>query len=332
MRLNIAIPTYNRNANLVRNLEGLLPQLTDACRLFIVDNHSLVPVEESVAPLLAGHPGLDVTFIRNRYNVGAHANILRCFEYADSDWLWILGDDDLVAADAVKVVLEEIAANEDAIFIGFRAREMVERGFRDQAFDTHGVEEFAERIDDPGAVNFMSTSVWHVAKVVGNLHTAYHYAYSMSHTLVLLLTSMGATGVTHFSNRVLIESKTLAPAESRWRYKDFVLGFNTILELPLSPRVRRNLAAKVMAWHPPENVAVYFLAEASRSGSDGFLYRVASARLRQHMPGLVMAARFGLYRLLFISPAWGWKIVQSIVRLAVRLGLKHVQIDEIEKR
>ena len=50
--ITIAIPTYNRNRTLKENLRLLLPQLTDRCRLLIIDNCSDTPVAETLADLL----------------------------------------------------------------------------------------------------------------------------------------------------------------------------------------------------------------------------------------------------------------------------------------
>ena len=56
MRLTVAIPTYNRNATLKATLEHLLPQWNERCKLLILDNHSDVPVEETLRDLLAAYP------------------------------------------------------------------------------------------------------------------------------------------------------------------------------------------------------------------------------------------------------------------------------------
>jgi hypothetical protein len=140
------------------------------------------------------------------------------------------------------------------------------------------------------------------------------------------------SGECHFSNKILIDRATLAPMASRWRYKDFVLGYNTALELPMCPSNRKILAKKMMSWHPPENVAVYFLVDAVKTNTNGFLYRVACSRLRQHMPGLVNALKFMLYRLLFINPKLGLKIVHRMMLWAKKRGVINVDIDEILAR
>ena len=96
MKLTIAIPTYNRNEILKANLEKLLPQVTDECNVVIFDNCSDTPVKEVIEELVNTYPDINISIVRNRYNIGMTANILKCFEQCSDTWLWILGDDDEV--------------------------------------------------------------------------------------------------------------------------------------------------------------------------------------------------------------------------------------------
>ena len=109
--LTIAIPTFNRNKILRKNLIKLLPQLTDKCRLIIIDNSSPTPVQIDIEELLITFPGTDIRIIRNKHNVGLTGNIIKCFEQCEDGWLWILGDDDEVKDDAVSTILHDIECN-----------------------------------------------------------------------------------------------------------------------------------------------------------------------------------------------------------------------------
>ena len=332
MRLNIAIPTYNRNSILRASLARLLPQITNECRVFILDNCSTIPVRTTLEPLLACYPDLTVDIVRNPHNVGAHANILRCFEYADAEWLWVLGDDDEIKSDAVEIILHELSKLDDAVFLGFRTFGMKALGLRPVSYTVSGLEEFAEKIDDPGTINFMSCSIWRVPRMTPFLHLAYHYAYSMSHTFILLLASLGENGLCHFSSEIIIDQATTADLASRWNYTDFMLGFNTVLELPMSRKARADLAHKMFRWTPPENIVVYFLANAVKKHCGGFPYHVASSRIMVYQTSPWIRFRMRLYRIFFLCPSLSWKVVRAAVQFAVKIGIKNVSIEEIEAR
>jgi hypothetical protein len=55
---------------------------------------------------LQQYPHIDAQLVRNKFNIGANANILRCLELVRNPWVWILGDDDLPLPNAIETILE----------------------------------------------------------------------------------------------------------------------------------------------------------------------------------------------------------------------------------
>lgn len=334
MRLNIAIPTYNRNETLKETIQHLLPQITSDCRLVISDNHSLVPVEETLAPVLKNYPHIDLQIFRNKFNIGGTANILRCFEYCDSGWVWILGDDDIVLPDAIKSIFNEISCHESAVYMNFSSTDLIRNNLRPTTFETCGLDDFADRMDLAHHLNFMSCSVWRVEAVVQNLSIAYHYAYSMTHTFALLISSIGDKGVCLFSSTPLIDVATIAEVGSRWSYIDFTLGWNSVLEMQMPGTVRRKLASKMLAWHSPENVSAFFILGATKDEKIDrkFLYNVISNRLLVYKKGVLNKLRFLIYKLFFVNPVLGKKMIHYMVKISVLFGIKSVDLQSIESR
>lgn len=169
MKLTIAIPTYNRNEILKENLGKLLPQVTKECRVIVFDNCSDVPVKDSIEDLLEVYPHIDISVVRNRYNIGMTANILKCFEACSDPWLWILGDDDEVTDGAVATILSDIGRQSKLHFITYAWDE--DSFKREQEVITTGIDQFIETFETFGAVLFLSTSVYNMNKVVANYFT-----------------------------------------------------------------------------------------------------------------------------------------------------------------
>lgn len=331
VNLSIVIPSYNRNATVLANLPVLLAQLRPGVELRILDNCSRIPLSETLGPLLAQHPNADVQVIRHATNVGAAANILRSFEVAHSPWLWILGDDDLVAPDAIDVILHNILAHPNVVFFNFATSTMRAQGLRPRDFDTVGQAGFVTGHDFPGNVNFMSVGVWHAPSALPAMHLAYHYAYSMSPTFVLLLATLGAAGRCRFSQQVLVDTVTTAEASTKWHFGDFILGWNTILELPMAEDTRRALARKMYSWHVPENVCVYLLAEALHRGEGGRRFAMAGHRVAGYI-GWFARLRYQLYKPMFWAPKASWPLVAAVIRLAVKLKIKGIDLGDIDER
>lgn len=99
--LTIAIPTYNRSAFLSELLDCLLPQLPAEPRveLLISDNAS----PDDTLQLLESFRtrGLAFRLLANSTNIGADANFLQCFNQAAGDYVWVLGDDEIILPDAI---------------------------------------------------------------------------------------------------------------------------------------------------------------------------------------------------------------------------------------
>lgn len=121
--LTIVIPTYDRPIQLKRCLEALVPQLNESCQLYIFDNHSPTPVTEVAEPILNNQPFSSWTITRHPFNIGGPANIMHSFQYADTPWVWVLGDDDTPKPNAIKTILELIAAHSDSLAFVFRVPE-----------------------------------------------------------------------------------------------------------------------------------------------------------------------------------------------------------------
>ena len=51
-------------------------------------------------------------FLRNKSNIGGDANIIKAFEVASGDWLWILGDD-LPYKESVDIIYSNIEDKKD---------------------------------------------------------------------------------------------------------------------------------------------------------------------------------------------------------------------------
>lgn len=315
---------------MLQSVGRLLPQLRQDVELIILDNASPTTVASTLEPLLAHQPDA-IRVVRNPFNIGAYANILRSFEVARGKWLWILGDDDVVAADAVDLLLAEAARAGSCTWINFSTADMHRQNLRPASFDSCGQADFIEKLDYPGNVNFMSVGLWQKDLVASRLGISYHYAYSMSPTFTLLLAALGEDGRCRFSSTVLVGEATTVEVQGRWRFRDFILGWNTILELPMQPSSRARLAQKMYSWHKPENVVVYLLADAAKQGVGSYYYRLAARKLATHI-GWWARARFYFYRLLFVAPGLSWPMVKWVVDLAVAAKAKHVDVQDIEGR
>ncbi len=250
MKLTIAIPTYNRNEILNKNLKKLLPQITDKCRVIIFDNHSDIPVEETIRDLLVENSDIDIRVIRNRYNIGMTANILKCFDECPDPWLWILGDDDEVTEGSVTRILDDIGSKSELHVITYAWDEDSLK--RDHEVITTGIDPFLETFETFGAVLFLSTSVYNIEKVIGSMSFAQFFQTSYAPHLVMLFMSLGDDGKCAFSkDQIVVNKAEDTPAELKWD-QIFIYQLTLLLRLPLKPntiiKLRNRLVQLTKVW------------------------------------------------------------------------------------
>lgn len=108
-RLSILIPTYNRSPYLQQLLETLEHELRgreDEVGILVSDNGSTDTTQEITQAFLARLANLRV--IRHPQNLGMDENFCGCVEADNSEYFWLMGDDDLPRAGAIAYMLNLI--------------------------------------------------------------------------------------------------------------------------------------------------------------------------------------------------------------------------------
>lgn len=240
MILTVAIPTYDRNAILRKHLALLMPQLTPDCELLIIDNCSPTPVIETIGDLLDSYPEVNARVERNRVNIGAGANLLRCIERCETEWIWVLSDDDLPKPDAIETILKNTEKSPECVFFNYSTVFKV----REKTFTTAGIDEFVERLDAFGNLVFISTGVFRASAVLPSLKYGYIYCYSWAPFVATLLHALGEQGQCCFSDEHIVEYH--ATDEKRWSYINWGLGMGILLDAPMTPETRTRLAKSIL--------------------------------------------------------------------------------------
>ncbi len=101
--LTIAIPTYNRAEFLGRAMDSVIAQMTPEIELLISDNASKDGTEALVREKMRECPA--IRYLKNPENIGPDANFLQCLKEASGEYVLLLGDDDLVAENAIGKML-----------------------------------------------------------------------------------------------------------------------------------------------------------------------------------------------------------------------------------
>jgi glycosyltransferase involved in cell wall biosynthesis len=209
--LTIGIPTYNRPEEIKKQVRLLLPQLDKRVHLIIYDNCSDIPTES----YFTNDELSKFTLVRNKVNVGADANIARCFENCNTKWLWTLSDDDYVKKNSVNFVLEIINKKVDTVFLNF---------CKGVSFETKGFDELIQEFKSSIVFSSsftMSSCLYNINKLQSSLQNYYNNLSSMMGTIILVLKylQINKEGVCEFIDGSLIDSYN---TEVGWDYRVYL--------------------------------------------------------------------------------------------------------------
>jgi hypothetical protein len=111
MLLQINIPTYKRQDYLEKNLKILNHEINEhglrsVISVFVYDNNE--SAELSVFNKVLAE-GFGFVYIGNGCNIGSDRNIYRCYSESNSDYTWVLGDDDFILPNELLYIVNLIS-------------------------------------------------------------------------------------------------------------------------------------------------------------------------------------------------------------------------------
>lgn len=268
MKLTIAIPTYNRAEKLIKTIESLLPQLTQDCKLLIIDNCSNINIENRLLNIIPSSFHLDFKFIKNNFNIGGNSNILKCFELCETKWLWVLSDDDQIEKDAISTIFNEINNFPNAININFYSPHILHpKRYEEKVLI--GKKEFLENIDSMGSSIFISTNIYNT-EMFRNQSETFLNPYSCCPQWLIIYNSLNENSINIYTDKIICKN-IFEPNQDE--YSSVILyiinGFITILDMPNSKHDRLLLIKKILTidkgWITYRSIIKCLLIEYIRS-------------------------------------------------------------------
>lgn len=238
--LSICIPTYNRPGPLRRTLRVLVPQLRDGVEIVVVDNNSAYPIAEVMQEF---DVYASIKYVRNRVNIGAHANFMRVFEFASGDWIWLLGDDDRPNEDAIDIILDTLSNHADLKFIHFD-REPEQRRATLPPIRGFGLKEFLATSVSFDELLFMSVGLYRRNDVISALPWGYSTAGTFANHVALMLILIGKNNGWLLSNSSIVK-KMDPESDHQWSTIPLLCGIQSLCDLEIAIPHRKELSAKI---------------------------------------------------------------------------------------
>ena len=115
--LTIGIPTYNRSSKLAKLLYFLEDEIyasncESAVEVIVSDNCSSDNTESVVENYIQQNQCKYIfKYNRNDKNLGLVNNVLKIYEFAEGNYVWVMGDDDIYHSGIIAKVLSEVKKN-----------------------------------------------------------------------------------------------------------------------------------------------------------------------------------------------------------------------------
>ena len=110
--LTIAIPVYNRRPLLKRAIDSILCQMDERVEILISDNSSN---DGTLEMMRDEYP--NIRYSRNKENVGAEANFLKCCELAQGEFFLLFGSDDVFVEGSLSKILSFLKKNKNCSIV-----------------------------------------------------------------------------------------------------------------------------------------------------------------------------------------------------------------------
>lgn len=232
-KLSIGIPTFNRKEQLQKQLESIFRQdLANIDEIIIVDNHSDYNVQELVDRFNSDI----IRLVINPFNIKMSTNMMSPFLYCNSEWLWLLSDDDETLENSIQDILLEI--NNSASNTGMLKFSHYHENPKQKDIIVHDLNEYIDYYYDEsnirsGELVFMSTNVYNVKNIINYLCFGYEYSYTFVGFLVPIFKALDDKVISvSFSSKPIV--KYIPPRDNGYSYHTVAMGLSTLSHLPLN--------------------------------------------------------------------------------------------------
>ena len=104
VKLSICIPTYNRESHLANCLNSIILSSSQSEINFEVCVSDNCSIDDTESVVRHAQSFIDIKYHRNSNNIGIPRNFLQVVSMADGEFIWLIGDDDLLMPDAISAL------------------------------------------------------------------------------------------------------------------------------------------------------------------------------------------------------------------------------------
>lgn len=244
--LSIVIPTYNRNEKILRLLKKIESINTEyRLPVVVIDNNSDVPTEVFLLNENYRY-GKEVKIIRNSGNVGLGGNLINSFLHCETEWMWLLGDDDLPLDDSIEIILNEIKNTNDK---GFLIKFNSSAGqFPDQNTVIDNIDNLIDFNSNFGYYSnmmFISNAVFRASIILKETFYMAGSIKTMAPHLVGVYRGVEKGFSIKIVNNFIIEHGLPESEQDKWDYERLIIGLLYFIDADINTKIKQKLLPKL---------------------------------------------------------------------------------------
>jgi len=229
--LSIIIPTFNRKDQLENQLKLIFKSRIDLIEeIVIIDNHS----DYNISELVASFNSDKIRLIVQPFNIKVHNNIAFSFFHAQTEWFWLLSDDDKIEEDAIEKIIDEIErVPSNVAMIKFARTNSPQNNYIANNLKNFIDYYYNEKVIRKGDLVFISTNIYNIARLKKYLGYAFEYAYTYVPQIIPIIKGLEEENISiKFSNKNIV--KYLSPREGNYSFAVVGKGLSTLSHIQLS--------------------------------------------------------------------------------------------------
>lgn len=249
--LSIVIPTYNREKLVISLLERIAPLKKEWFEIIVIDNNS-DSIENLTANIHAHN--WPVTLYRNKHNVGGNENIIRCFEYANGEWIWAIGDDDKIDENCFTVIFNKIQEFKELNVFGIHFNWDLNKKYKSNDIYVNSLNKLFDNMHSLGDINFMSSNIFKYEKIRPYLDWVHYHQYNCNPMSTIIMLGIDKNMEFLFTNDRIIYNGYYTNNKNKNDFWDVevVLKANALLgELPLTDNSKKRLINLLLSYFTP---------------------------------------------------------------------------------
>jgi len=305
MILTVAIPTYNRPAQLECTLKALEKQTVQDFSVYISDNASAYDTQALIDQFPSEFRSR-IVLHRHQTNTLIDFNVLSLFACCKTKWMWTLADDDKIFESSVETILDAISREENTGIFDFSSIEESANQSNSVMIDS-----LSDLVDDQtegvasGSLIFLSSKVYNMERLKPALPYLFEYSYTHISTAILIARAVEL----HIPYLRLPQYQIVrhnSTVSTSWSLGRVALGTRTCLDIPFELDAKRRVQLNRLLVMDAKTILIYSITHPAYGAM--FLRQMYDGAYQYLLPGRQKAA----YRILTLLLSW--KVTRKLVK------------------